>query len=143
MANYNATTRTNYFSVKNEVRLREIIESVIGDDDVVLFEQETDGSKKYGFGCYGAIHGIAESNTDDDYDAEYDLNALYKALQGVLCEDDAIILMEAGSEKLRYVAGLCTVITHNDVRFIDMRDVVLEKAREMLSDPTYSTQLEY
>ena len=37
MANYKATVRTNYFSVKDPIALKELIDSVDAEDTVSLF----------------------------------------------------------------------------------------------------------
>ena len=61
MANYSATIRTNYFSVKDPTALRELIDSVEAEDTVSLFMTKLpDGSMQYGFGCYGSLFGIQE-----------------------------------------------------------------------------------
>ena len=48
MANYEATVRTNYFSVKNPTALKELIDSIEAEDTVSLFTHELpDGSMQY------------------------------------------------------------------------------------------------
>ena len=48
MANYSATIRTNYFSVKDPTALRELIDSVEAEDTVSLFMTKLpDGSMQY------------------------------------------------------------------------------------------------
>lgn len=62
MANYEATVRTNYFSVKNPTALKELIDSIEAEDTVSLFTHELpDGSMQYGFGCYGSLFGIQDN----------------------------------------------------------------------------------
>lgn len=142
MANYYATIRTNYFSVKDEVKFREIVDSCSAEDTVHLFEvEQPNGSKLFGFGCYGSIYGIPPGEDEDDDDNN--LDAFYDALQEVLPEDEAIIITEIGNEKLRYLIGCCTVITHNGIQFIDVRDKAVGLARTMLQNDAYQTKMDY
>ena len=133
MANYSATIRTNYFSVKDPTALRELIDSVEAEDTVSLFMTKLpDGSMQYGFGCYGSLFGIQDS-----------LDAFYEALQELVCENDAILIFEVGYEKLRYVVGCCTVITSTDMQCVDIRQQALELAAKLLNSPDYNTRLDY
>ena len=133
MANYEATIRTNYFSVKDPTALKELIDSVEAEDTVSLFTHELpDGSMQYGFGCYGSLFGIQDS-----------LDAFYEALQELVCENDAILIFEVGYEKLRYVVGCCTVITSTKMQHIDIQQQALELAAKLLNRPNYNTRLDY
>ena len=133
MANYSATIRTNYFSVKDPTALRELIDSVEAEDTVSLFMTKLpDGSMQYGFGCYGSLFGIQDS-----------LDAFYEALQELVCENDAILIFEVGYEKLRYVVGCCTVITRTKMQHIDIHQQALELAAKLLNRPNYNTRLDY
>lgn len=97
MANYSATIRTNYFSVKDPTALRELIDSVEAEDTVSLFMTKLpDGSMQYGFGCYGSLFGIQDS-----------LDAFYEALQELVCENDAILIFELAMKN--YVMSLAAV----------------------------------
>ena len=133
MANYSATIRTNYFSVKDPTALRELIDSVEAEDTVSLFMTKLpDGSMQYGFGCYGSLFGIQDS-----------LDAFYEALQELVCENDAILIFEVGYEKLRYVVGCCTVIASTKMQHIDIQQQALELAAKLLNRPNYNTRLDY
>ena len=133
MANYDATIRTNYFSVKDPTALKELIDSVEAEDTVSLFTHELpDGSMQYGFGCYGSLFGIQDS-----------LDAFYEALQQLVCENDAILIFEVGYEKLRYVVGCCTVITSTEIQYVDIHQQALDLAAKLLNTPGYNTRTEY
>lgn len=140
MANYYATIRSNYFGVTDEAKFRKIIASCSGEDTVHVFESE-DGSGKFGFGCNGSITGILPDEDEDDTE-EY-LDVFYDALQSVLAEGDAIIITEVSFEKLRYLIGCCTVITRDDIQFVDVRNKAIELARSMLGNDTFSTEMDY
>ena len=67
MANYIGYTRTNYFSVTDEEKFRQIIANAYSSaDKIEVFEDKTDGNVKYAFGCYGVICGTRELSDDDD-----------------------------------------------------------------------------
>jgi hypothetical protein len=140
MANYCATIRSNYFSVKDEVKFRELMNSCSAEDEIYVFEAE-DGSGKFGFGCYGSISGIPVGENEDE--TEEDLDAFYDALQEVLSEGDAIIITEIGNEKLRYLIGTCTVITSCEIRVFNLGDQSVKLAREMLEDNGFRTRMDY
>ena len=138
MANYYATIRTNYFSVTDEAKFRDIIDTCSAEDELHVFESN-DGSGKVGFGCYGSVYGIPVGEDDD----ESDLDALYDALQSVLVEGDAIIITEIGFEKLRFLIACCTIITKNDIQGIDLRNKAIDLARDMLQNPDFTTEMDY
>jgi len=139
MANYYATIRTNYFSVKDENAFRELMQSVCAEDDVHVFERpQPDGRKKHGFGCYGNIYGIPYEN---DFDGGR--NRFLNALQNLVCEDDAIIMTEVGNEKLRYVIGFSIVITSKEIQSISIPDKALHLAQKILRNKNYQTQMDY
>lgn len=137
--NYTATTRTNYFRVKDEDAFKAFMGPVSGDD-LRIFEKTQDGQKFFGFGCYGVIYGICP---EDDPDECADYDAFLDGLKSHVAEDDAIIIMQAGNEGLRYVVGDATVITSKDVQYINIDNWAVMKAREMLLNKNWKTQLDY
>lgn len=66
----------------------------------------------------------------------------YQALQKILPDREAMILMEVGNEKLRYVVGLVTIVTNKEIRFVDMNDVALKTVKSMIGED-FTTQLDY
>lgn len=143
MANYECTVRTNYFHVKDEEAFRKLVERIVSDDRIWLFEgNDSDGKKLFGFGSYGSLDGIRKDNeeNDDEYDDE---EVLYQKLQSCVAEDDAVIILAAGNENLRYVTGDAVCITHDKIEYLDLTRLAMAKAAEMLNDPLYSTVCEY
>lgn len=143
MANYECTVRTNYFHVKDEEAFRKLVERIVSDDRIWLFEEnDSDGKKLFGFGSYGSLDGIRKDNeeNDDEYDEE---EVLYQKLQSCVAEDDAVIILAAGNENLRYVTGDAVCITHDKIEYLDLTRLAMAKAAEMLNDPLYSTVCEY
>lgn len=132
MANYNCVIRTNYFHVKDENTFEEFLKKVSGDDFHIFREGDM-----FGFGCYGSIYGISESDEDDDYDA------FLEGLQKQIVDDEAIIISEVGYEKLRYVSGYATVITSQDISTINLEDKSIELAQEMVKNKEYYPQMSY
>ena len=151
MANYYAKTRTNYFSVTDAEKFKQIIALCkASDDDIYIIESEQEnGGIKYGFYCEGSIDGLPEKDDgddteycdDDDFDYNYD--AFCEALQPILPDDDAVLITEIGSEKMRYLTGQCSVITRNSCKCLDLSHEAVKLAATMLSNPDFTTQMEY
>lgn len=142
MANYYCAMRTNYFQVKDEEKFLELMDSVYGGEDEVQVWSETDaeGVKRFGFGAYDNIRGI---NLTDNEDDEPDYDAFVAALQDCVADDDAIIIIEAGHEKLCYVGASAEIITSQEHDYLDIRDGAAKMAREMLKNPEWTTKCDY
>lgn len=63
---------------------------------------------------------------DDEY------NAMIDELQKIVDKDSAIIIIDAGHEKLRFVGGGSLVITNKDAVYIDIEDIAIKTAKKML-----------
>ena len=146
MANYCCTIRTNYFHVKDEATFRALMDRVYGyEDGIELWkERDANGNTVFGFGVYGGISGLrnAGADEDDDYD-ESSYDEFLDGLQECVADDDAIIILEAGNEKMRYVIGAATVITSDQFAYLDIADLAKQKASEFLSNPSWQTQCTY
>ena len=142
MANYYCVMRTNYFRVKDEEKFLELMESVCSGEDELQIWSETDaeGTKRFGFGAYDSIRGI---NLAGDQDEDPDYDAFITALQDCVADDDAIIIMEAGHEKLCYVGGSAEVITSQGHDYINITDSAVKMAKEMLNFPDWATKCDY
>ena len=126
MANYYASTRTNYFRVKDEEEFRKFMAHVSGTEDRVELWEEKDknGNTVFGFGTLGGIAGVTDyhnDSEDDGEDSEADFDAFLNALQTFVADDDAIIILESGHEKLRYVVGSAYIITRDHCDYYDPR----------------------
>lgn len=157
MANYESCTRTNYFAVTDEEKLKNIVAHIKWGGGELDFLDKENG--KWGFGGYGSISGLyfndVKFNDDDDCDdgyeeedewEEYDEwapDAVYKALQEVVSPDDAIIITEIGYENLRCLNAHSIIITRDSIDIIELRTSALSKACEMLNNPEYDTQMDY
>ena len=145
MANYYAFTRSNYFKVNDEEKIKELVAScACSDDELQLFTQnDSDGGKTYGFGCYGSISGLKIPCEDPDEFPEYEYEAFGKELQKILSDGDAIIITEVVYEKLRYLIGYSVIITKTEIRNVNIRYESLKTAREMLGNPDFTTVADY
>lgn len=146
MANYCCTIRTNYFHVKDEQKFRDLMDRVYGGEDSVdLWEsKDKDGNTVFGFGIYGGIAGVR--NAKEDYDEDVDETAYDEFIDGLqecVADDDAIIILESGNEKLRYVVGSATIITSKHYEYISITHTATRKAAELLKNPEWTTQCDY
>lgn len=143
MADYNEKYLTNYFSVTDEMKFKNLIEACVAEDEIEIFEAEqADGSVKYGFGCLKIIHGIPPEDGGDN-DCEESIDTLYTCLQKLLPPGEAIIVTQIGWEKLNYFTACCTVITCDGIQSIDARDEAVKLAGKMLNNPCFKTEMDY
>ena len=140
MANYYSMCRTNYFSVTDTDRLEKIINSCIAESEVKLFKN--DKEDKYGFYCYCNLIGLREKDKDTEEGIdEYD--NLLNELQKILPSEEAIMIMAIGNEKMRYLTATYQIITKDEIRTVDFREIGLEVVRDMLNNPEFETQTVY
>lgn len=140
MANYECTTRTNYFRVKDETAFRDLMSRIYGSEDTIeLWEADDNGSPLFAFGCYGGISGL-KAEDDDEND---DFDSVIDELQKCVANDDAIIIFEVGNEKLRYLTGLATIITSTEVKIMELTDMACQSAVDLLGNPNWKTNTCY
>lgn len=150
MANYCCAVRTNYFHVKDPDAFLEFMDKVTACEDSVNVWEDHDraGKTVFGFGCYGSILGVPVHkegcNEDDDcgYD-DYDFDEFVNGLSELVADDDAIIILESGNEKLRYVTGCALVITSKDSEYMEIDALAAQRAAEMLGNPNWKTKTCY
>ncbi len=150
MANYYASIRTNYFRVKDEKKFREFMAHVSGTEDRVELWEEKDknGNTVFGFGTLGGIAGVTDyhNNSEDDgedEDSEADFDAFLDSLQTFVADDDAIIILESGHEKLCYVVGSAYIITKDRCDCLDISDLAVKYAAQLLGNPEWTTICDY
>lgn len=147
MANYCCAIRTNYFRVKDAVKFREMMSRVHGNEDSIMLweKKDTQGRDTFGFGLYGCIFGLMPEGNDGFDDIDYDeaYNGFINALQECVAEDDAIIIMEAGNAKMRYVVGSALIITSKKLKYIDIQRQAINEAATMMGNPWWTTNCEY
>ena len=138
MANYEGTTKTNYFRTTNAEELESIINNIVSEDDIHLSSREINNELYFSFSTMGDIGGVYIEE-DEDYD--YDL--MCEQLQKVVHPEDAIIITSVGNEKLRYVAGDSTIITVNGVEHINIWNESQKVAKKLLNNPNYDFECSY
>ena len=141
MANYVSKCRTNYFAVMDVEKFTDIMKHLSGDGEIDFYEHASDKGK-YMFYCDGVLNGYM-NDPDDDDSIDDATGQMIKELQAILPDGEAIILTEAGSEKMNYISCVATIITNNTTGYVNLYDVALEKARTILGNPEYNTQLDY
>ena len=140
MANYYSAVRTNYFHVKDEDRFRALMARVVCDDgSLELWDDEADatGIQLFGFGSHGSISGIPDDNDEYD-DTSYD--RFIDELAECVADDDAVIIFEAGHEKLRYVGGGVLIVTSKGCEYIDLHEAARKQAQRMLGNDQWDTK---
>ena len=143
MANYECVTRSNYFHVKDPDAFRKFMDRVYGGVDL-WEEKDAAGQIVFGFGAYGGISGIAppDSEADDEqYDDSYD--SFVSGLQDHIAENDAVIILEAGYEKMRYVVGSAIIVTHDAIEYLDISSWAVKRGAELLKNPDWVTKCDY
>lgn len=145
MSEYICTTRTNYFHVKDPEAFTVFMGRVYGTLEPVSLwrEQDDAGQLVFGFGTYGAIAGLKKADADDDPLDETAYGEFIQGLQEQIAEDDAVILLESGHEKLRYVTGSAAVLTEKECVHIDLSDIAARRASELLGAPGWKPRCEY
>lgn len=141
MANYECVTRSNYFRVKDPEAFKEFMSRVYGGDAIDLWEnKQEDDTLLFGFGVFGDICGYCAADGDDE-DGDYE--AFCAELQKYVAEDDAIIILESGNEKLRYVTGSAVIITSTEIEYLDITTLAKMRAAALLKNPQWVTQCDY
>ena len=111
MANYYATARSNYFAVKDETAFREWAESI----GLMVFEPTHTTVTADGIDRFAIAPGDGDecgwfcTRYDEESDEHEDVD-LTKELSAHLRDGEVAILMEVGSEKLRYLCGYATAV---------------------------------
>ena len=115
MSNFMGTARSNYFLVKDVEAFKEWAWAL---PDIRILEQETEnpGVSRYGIlsdgdeGCFPTYY-FALNEGDEGDDVEID----WKADLGVHLQDGEVcVLMEAGAERTRYIAGWTIAFDNTD-----------------------------
>jgi len=137
MAEYLATTRTNYFRVTDEKRYQELFAHLVADGDIEDFTEERDGVLYHGFGVYGSI------NYEETEDFDYDFDIFLHELQKILPDDEAFIYIESGHEKLRYVDGCAVVVTSREIKNKCLISWTEDTVKELLGEDNTVTECSY
>ena len=146
MADYHCRIRTNYFHVTDESKFRALMARVYGTEaEVELWEDKDEvGNLVFAFGSQGGIGGLRNSADDEDLatdESSYD--EFIDGLQACVADGDAILLMEAGYEKLCYLQGTVMILTSTACKCIDFIDLAKKEAQKLLRNPNWESKCQY
>lgn len=148
MANSVYKTRTNYVHVTNVNKFKEICRlgcTTELEPLTVIAARDADSKAIYGFYAEGDIEGyilnddgtIADFNAED-FDSEKDWETTFDRfiddLKSVVAPDDALIITTIGSEKMSWLSANAFVITHDEIKELNLAEIAKQNAREMLDN---------
>jgi len=156
MANSVYKTRTNYVHVTDEETFREICKfgcTTELEPLTVITAKDENGEDTFGFYADGDIEGyilndngtIADFNAkdfDSEKDWEKSFDRFVEDLKSVVAPDDALIITTIGSEKMRWLSSNLFVITHDEIKELNLLEMAKQTAREMLSNEHWDTRME-
>lgn len=146
MANAYTKFRTNYVKFTDKCALREyknaVEDAVASDGPLVIYTQEYKDYCEIMFGAHGSLLGYPVDENDDECE-DYNYDAFIETLQKLLPDGEALIITTIGDEKLRYVYGNCDVITKDKRVVMNLNDIAIDKARDMLENPEWTTRNDY
>ena len=135
MANYYASSRTNYFNVKDRKAFDEALEN-IPDIDIITSDD------KVGILCIGESGSFPSFLFDEETGDEEEID-ISDIVAGHLIEGDIAIFMEVGAEKMRYLIGAAWAVNHkNEHVMINLSDIY-NKAKSLTDRPDDITRAEY
>ncbi|MES2657195.1 MAG: hypothetical protein V4689_01185 [Verrucomicrobiota bacterium] len=141
MANYYATARSNYFAVKDENAFREWAErtglSILEPDH---HEKVADGIRRFAITpkSGGDDDGWPISRLDPDTDGWEDIDVCDE-LWPHLADNEVAVLLEVGSEKLRYVTGTAVAVNNKGRTVRVNLESIYQAARRLGSNITEAT----
>lgn len=137
MANEITAFRTNYFRVINPEAFRKLIGSLYTETGnfVNLWTKSSDTDDLYAFGADAAIIGRQNKSNKDSVECE--LDDIHKEIQALLHPEHACIITETARTKLQYVTACATIITKQDIRYIDINKEAANLTKKMLNNPDY------
>lgn len=147
MANYCACVRTNYFRVTDEEKYKKLYKGLSADYEIYDFTKTDPDTKEiyHGFGAYSTIdyYPCGDPFSEDAEDEEPNLDMFLNEIQKIIHPDDAMIIIEVGNEKLRYLVGSATVVTKNGISGTDIEFEAITIAQNLLKNPEYRTSCQF
>jgi hypothetical protein len=137
MANYYATSRSNYFAVKDETTFRRWATSLeLKILEPAHLNKSADGIRRFAITPDDGDDGgwpISQLNQETD---EYDDIDLTNQLSAHLADEEVAVLFEVGSEKLRYLTGHAVAVnSKGKTRCLYLADIY-KSARKIGSNVT-------
>ena len=118
MANYYGQTRSNYFQVKSAVKFKAFCKRY--DLEVIDQKSEKDPDiTRYGFMVDGSIPSGYDNKRGDWIETDF-----LKELSQHLVKGEVAVVMEVGSEKMRYLVGYaCAVNAKGEHIEVSLNDI--------------------
>lgn len=129
MANYMGVLVTNDFKVADEEKFKALLERLSSECGIEHYETDRPSGHYHCLASYGDI-----SLEMEDGEIEYDMSVLFEELQACIPEDECIVFLEAGHEKLRYVNGAVSIITKHAIYEENIISWAVKKCRELYGD---------
>lgn len=136
MANFYTKCKTNYFRITDVEKFKEICDNICAEYNDQCFTVSSDEPCKVCIAFDGPFTYERRTNgklAEDSYEVFHDLKE-------ILADGESIIFTEIGWEKLKCVTAGATIVTKDDVQFVHLNAVALEKARDMLKNPNYEAE---
>lgn len=121
--NYYGKMRTNWFKVTDKEMLAEYVSELEGEG---LCIRVRSSDNLFCITCNGELYYDGRSVNDSGF---------YNLMQKIIAEDDAMIVMEIGSEGTRYFVAYADIITRNSITYVNLEESVTFKVREILKRP--------
>lgn len=131
---FTAKARTSYFPVTDERAFRQLVENINADSKVHLYEDSRNGQQIFAFGCAGWLNGL---NVEDDKELaceDMNITDIWAALQKLLPNGEAVIATIIGAEGMRCLTATATIITKDNISYIDLEQQAVKMAKDMLGD---------
>ncbi len=129
MANYYASARTNYFTVKDPVAFRQW---------AAKYKLEVVSNNKQQLALLPSGH--TDDGTFPSYDPKEDQDIDFAVeLSTHLVDGDVAIIIEVGAEKLRYLHGHAEAINSKGKRVFVNLDEIYERAKKLGKNITQTT----
>lgn len=145
MAEYVATFRTNYFRVKDHEAFERFMKSAGFSEDSpncpIWQEKDAQGRTCHAFGGTSSIDATLNLYFHDGNESDRFIT-FCEALQAHVADDDCIIIVEAGHEKLREVNADATIITKDRIQPIAFAAYVSHCAKAVMGQG-YNPKLSY
>lgn len=150
MADVITKIRTNYFSVTDPEKLRALIKTVKTDGKAVTLVEK---NGEFMFYCPADIMGTLTDRAkrqleydpdwaDDNPDEAYSMDAFLAALKDLIAPGDACIVKSVGYEAMRSLFADAYIVTDKRVGYVGLDDVLRQKTRSMLENPSWETIFE-
>lgn len=137
-------TRTNYFAVKDKEAFAKLVNNLVtdGNDKAKLVENS---QGEVGFVCSDSVYGLKlPTDPDDEDERDYDAmeSEMVKQIQALIKSGHACIITDITYENLRFLNGTAMIITQDKFEVLNLRNLALERARDMLDISNYEPDMD-